>query len=337
MENKLEKIVEEARKALAEADDPRAVDQVRVEYLGRNGRLTAVLRDVGKMPPEERPQAGRLANVTKQRVAELVTQRIDELKAGARPEPAAATFDMTLPGRRPQIGHIHPLTATINEVVDIFTYLGFDLLEGPEIESEYYNFISLNMPEDHPARDMQDTFYIAHGTVLRTHTSPVQTRTMEQLDPPLRVIAAGKCYRRDADASHSPMFHQIEGFAVDVGITMADLKDTLVTFVHMYFDTDVKTRFRASYFPFVEPGAELDVECAICGGDGCRVCGGSGWSELLGCGMIHPKVFEAVGYDYEKYSGFAFGMGLDRVAMARHSIDEIRLLYENDLRFLEQF
>jgi len=337
MEKKLDSIVEEVKKALADADADRAVDQVRVEYLGRNGRITAILRDVGKMPPDERPQAGRLANVTKQRVAELIAQRREEMKTAVHRQPATAPLDITLPGRRPQIGHIHPLTATINEVVDIFTYLGFDLIEGPEVESEYYNFISLNMPDDHPARDMQDTFYITNGTVLRTHTSPVQTRTMEQLDPPLRVVAVGKCYRRDADASHSPMFHQIEGFAVDTGITVADLKDTLVSFAHMYFDPDVQTRFRSSYFPFTEPSAELDVECAICHGDGCRVCGGSGWSELLGCGMIHPKVFDAVGYDYEKYSGFAFGMGLDRLAMARHSIDEIRLLYESDLRFLEQF
>jgi len=337
MEKKLDSIVEEVKKALVDAADDRAVDQVRVEYLGRNGRITAILRDIGKMPPDERPQAGRLANVTKQRVAELIAQRREEMNTVARRKPATVPFDITLPGRHPQIGHIHPLTATINEVVDIFTYLGFDLIEGPEVESEYYNFISLNMPDDHPARDMQDTFYITDGTVLRTHTSPVQTRTMEQLDPPLRVVAVGKCYRRDADASHSPMFHQIEGFAVDAGITMADLKDTLVSFAHMYFDPDVKTRFRSSYFPFTEPSAELDVECAICHGDGCRVCGGSGWSELLGCGMIHPKVFDAVGYDYEKFSGFAFGMGLDRIAMARHSIDEIRLLYDNDLRFLEQF
>jgi len=337
MEQKLDMIVEEVKKTLGEADNDRAVDQVRVEYLGRNGRITAILRDVGKMRPDERPQAGRLANATKQRVAELIAQRSEELKTAVHRKPAAAAFDITLSGRRPQIGHIHPLTATINEVVDIFTYLGFDLLEGPEVESEYYNFISLNMPDDHPARDMQDTFYLTNGSVLRTHTSPVQTRTMEQLDPPLRVVAVGKCYRRDADASHSPMFHQIEGFAVDVGITMADLKDTLVTFAHMYFGADVRTRFRASYFPFTEPSAELDLECAICHGDGCRVCGGSGWSELLGCGMIHPKVFDAVGYDYEKHSGFAFGMGLDRIVMARHGIDEIRLLYENDLRFLEQF
>jgi len=337
MEQKLNSIVEQAEKALADVKAVGDVERVRVEYLGRNGRVTTLLREIGHLPPDERPQAGRLANIAKQRVVELVSQRIEELKSAESSRPASAAVDITLPGRMPQLGHIHPLTATINQVVDIFAYLGFDLVEGPEVETEYYNFISLNMPEDHPARDTQDTFYITDKTLLRTQTSPVQTRTMEQLDPPLRVVAVGKCYRPDADASHSPMFHQIEGFAVDKNITMVDLKDTLISFAHMYFDADVKTRFRASYFRFTEPSAELDVECAICHGTGCRVCGGTGWSELLGCGMIHPEVFRAVGYDYEKYSGFAFGMGLDRLVMAKHSIDEIRLLFENDLRFLEQF
>jgi len=336
MEQELARIVEEARLALDRAEDAGDTEKIRVEYLGRSGHITGLLRRIGSLPPEERPRAGQLANRAKKQIAQLIAERTKALET-VHIEKPQMSVDITLPGRKPPIGHIHPLTATVNEVVNIFMHLGFSLMEGPEVESEYYNFISLNMPEDHPARDMQDTFYINKETVLRTHTSPVQTRTMEQLDPPVRVIAVGKCYRRDADASHSPMFYQIEGFAVDLDITMADLKDTLVTFAHMYFDADVRTRFRTSYFPFTEPSAELDVECAICHGEGCRVCGGSGWSELLGCGMIHPQVFRAVGYDYEKYSGFAFGMGLDRLAMAKHSIDEIRLLYENDLRFLEQF
>lgn len=336
MEQELQTLIDEARLALEGADDSQTVDQIRIEFLGRSGRITGVLRQVGSLPPEERPKIGRLANEAKQEISGLIDDRTADLEkseAGL----SKSDFDITLPGRRHSLGHIHPLTATVNQVVDIFSHLGFDLMEGPEIESEYYNFISLNMPDSHPARDMQDTFYIDEKTVLRTHTSPVQTRTMEQVEPPVRVVAVGKCYRRDADASHSPMFYQIEGFAVDVDITMADLKDTLVTFAHMFFNADVKTRLRTSYFPFTEPSAELDVECAICSGTGCRVCGHSGWSELLGCGMIHPKVFESVGYDYEKYTGFAFGMGLDRITMAKHSIDEIRLLYENDLRFLEQF
>ncbi|MCD6288084.1 MAG: phenylalanine--tRNA ligase subunit alpha [Candidatus Hydrogenedentes bacterium] len=337
METELQSLIDEARTDLQSAADIQSIEQLRITYLGRNGRITAILRRVGSLPPEERPKIGQLANAAKQQISQLIDQQTKALtktKAAEKPSPS---LDISLPGKRTKLGHIHPLTATVNRVVDIFAHLGFDLMEGPEIESEYYNFISLNMPDSHPARDMQDTFYINDKTVLRTHTSPVQTRTMEQIEPPVRVVAVGKCYRRDADASHSPMFYQIEGFAVDVDITMADLKDTLVTFAHMFFNADVKTRLRTSYFPFTEPSAELDVECAICNGAGCRVCGHSGWSELLGCGMIHPKVFEHVGYDYEKFSGFAFGMGLDRVTMAKHSIDEIRLLYENDLRFLEQF
>ncbi len=338
MEQQFDTIVEAAREALAKADTIEMVEQIRNEYLGRRGgRITEMLREIGSLPPEQRPQAGKRANRAKQQVAELIAQRTQAIGTGALRKAASAAVDITLPGRKPVLGHTHPLTATINEVVDIFTRLGFDLIEGPEVESEYYNFISLNIPEDHPARDMWATFFVGEDTVLRTHTSPVQTRTMELLEPPLRVMGVGKCYRPDADVSHSPMFFQIEGFAVDTDITMADLKDTLVTFAHMYFNTDVRTRFRTSYFPFTEPSAELDVECAICHGDGCRVCGGSGWSELLGCGMIHPNVFDAVGYDSEKYTGFAFGMGLDRLTMARHNINEIRLLYENDLRFLEQF
>jgi phenylalanyl-tRNA synthetase alpha chain len=336
MEQELQTLIDEARAALDDAADTQTVEQIRIEFLGRNGRITGVLRKVGSLPPEERPKVGPLANKAKGHISELIDQRTGALKrttAGT----TTTSIDISLPGRRHQLGHIHPLTATVNRVVDIFAHLGFDLMEGPEIESEYYNFISLNMPDSHPARDMQDTFYINDKTVLRTHTSPVQIRTMEQLEPPVRVVAVGKCYRRDADASHSPMFYQIEGFAVDVDITMADLKDTLVTFAHMFFNADVKTRLRTSFFPFTEPSAELDVECAICSGKGCRVCGHTGWSELLGCGMIHPKVFESVGYDYETFSGFAFGMGLDRVTMAKHNIDEIRLLYENDMRFLEQF
>ncbi len=325
--------------ALAEiraARSPEALEGLRVKYLGRKGDLTLILRGLKDLDPDLRRQVGQESNRAKVALEEALAQILAALKATAR-RAAAQAIDVTLPGRRPPLGRLHPITRAMQEICDIFLHLGFEAVEGPEVELDWYNFEALNLPPDHPARDMQDTFYFSDQVLLRTHTSPMQIRTMEQRRPPVRIIAPGRVYRRDSDLTHTPMFHQVEGLLVDKGITFADLKGTLTTFVHQMFGPEVGVRFRPSYFPFTEPSAEVDIECVICRGEGCRVCKTTGWLEILGSGMVHPAVFEAVGYDPEEYTGFAFGLGVERVAMLKYGIDDLRLFFDNDLRFLRQF
>jgi phenylalanyl-tRNA synthetase alpha chain len=312
------------------------LERLRVKYLGRKGALTQILRSLGQLDQEQRRRVGQEANKVKQALEEALAQALAVLKEAAL-RAAAPVLDVTLPGRRLPWGRLHPLTQINREVCDIFLHLGFETVEGPEVELDYYNFEALNIPADHPARDMQDTFYFNAKVLLRTHTSPMQIRTMEQREPPVRVIAPGRVYRRDSDLTHTPMFHQVEGLLVDKGVTFADLKGVLTAFVHQMFGPEVGVRFRPSYFPFTEPSAEVDIECVICRGEGCRVCKTTGWLEVLGSGMVHPAVFEAVGYDPEEYTGFAFGLGIERIAMLKYGIDDIRLFFENDLRFLRQF
>ena len=305
------------------------------QYLGRKGFLTLLLKRLAELPKEERPIMGRLANQVKEDLHRKFKSISDSLTAKAV-EPESA-FDVTLPGRRIPLGHLHPITKTTEEICAIFSTLGFKVVEGPEVELDYYNFEALNMPKDHPARDIQDTFYISDNVVLRTHTSPMQIRIMESKSPPVSIIAPGKVYRPDSDISHTPMFHQVEGLLVDKGISFGDLKGTLTTFVHQMFAHDTKLRFRTGFFPFTEPSAEVDIQCVICKGDGCRTCSYTGWLEILGSGMVDPEVFKAVGYDPENISGFAFGMGVERIAMLKSGLDDIRLFFENDIRFLRQF
>jgi len=336
-----EKLNEIRNQALAEAklaDSLQALDRVRVAYLGRKGAMTDIMRGMGGLTPEERPAVGQLANEVKATIAEALEARKTELeRAEADKEAEKNRVDLSLPGRRPLVGHEHPVMRVANELVDIFVELGFQVATGPDVETEYYNFDSLNTPPDHPARDTHDTFFVKPGVVLRTHTSPVQMRVMEQTRPPVAVIAPGRVYRVDLDASHSPVFYQIEGLLVDKGVTFADLKGTLMLFVHRFFGANVKMRFRPHFFPFTEPSAEMDISCTVCKGKGCRVCKFSGWLEILGCGMVHPQVFRYARYDYERYSGYAFGLGVDRITMLKHAISSINYLYDNDLRFLEQF
>jgi phenylalanyl-tRNA synthetase alpha chain len=318
------------------ATSPENLDLLRVKYLGRKGALTSILRGLSKLSPEVRRQVGQEANRAKEAVEGALEQALRVLKDAERAG-AISTIDVTLPGRRLPRGRLHPLNQIMAEVCDIFLHLGFEAVTGPEVELDWYNFEALNLPPDHPARDMQDTFYFNDQVLLRTHTSPMQIRTMEQRRPPVRIIAPGKVYRRDSDITHSPMFHQVEGLLVDERVTFADLKGVLTAFVHQMFGPEVGLRFRPSYFPFTEPSAEVDIECVICRGEGCRVCKTTGWLEVLGSGMVHPAVFEAVGYDSELYTGFAFGLGIERIAMLKYGIDDIRLFFDNDLRFLRQF
>jgi len=325
-----------ALQEITKANSPDDLELLRVKYLGRKGALTSILRGLGKLAPEVRRSVGLEANRAKVALEEALEQVLRALKEAAR-QAASSTIDVTLPGRRALRGCSHPLNQIMAEVCDIFLHLGFEAVEGPEVELDWYNFEALNLPPDHPARDMQDTFYFNDKVLLRTHTSPMQIRTMEQRQPPVRIIAPGKVYRRDSDITHSPMFHQVEGLLVDKGVTFADLKGVLTAFVHQMFGPEVGVRFRPSYFPFTEPSAEVDIECVICRGEGCRVCKTTGWLEVLGSGMVHPAVFEAVGYDPETYTGFAFGLGIERIAMLKYGIDDIRLFFENDLRFLRQF
>jgi len=332
----LEALEAEATVAVAAADEG-ALEDLRVRYLGRRGSLTTILRGLGDLPPEARPVVGQRANAVKAAIEGALEARRLALRAAARVGLAADRLDSTLPGRPPMLGGLHPLTATLEDILEIFASLGFAVAEGPEVELDYYNFEALNIPKDHPARDMQDTFYITDEVLLRTHTSPVQVRVMEAQPPPVRVVVPGKVYRRDADVTHSPMFHQVEGLLVDEGVTFADLKGTLTAFVRLFFGEATRLRFRPSFFPFTEPSAEVDISCVICRGAGCRVCSQGGWLEILGAGMVDPEVFRFVGYDSERFTGFAFGMGVERIAMLRHGIDDIRLFFENDLRFLEQF
>jgi phenylalanyl-tRNA synthetase alpha chain len=331
-------IVDAARTEIARAATPAEVDQIRVRYLGKKGALTQVLRSLPSLPAAERPEAGRQANLAKAAIEEALGARVAAVEALARrARLAGERLDLSLPGRRHPAGTIHPLMRVLDEIVEVFTGMGFAVAEGPEVETDYYNFEALGIPKDHPARDMQDTFYVGEEVLLRTHTSPVQVRTMERQPPPVRIICPGKVYRRDADVTHSPMFHQVEGLAVDRGVSMADLKGTLELFARELFGADSRIRFRPSFFPFTEPSAEVDVLCFLCKGGGCRLCKASGWLEILGCGMVHPRILQAVGYDTEEVTGWAFGMGVERVAMLKYGIDDIRLFFDNDLRFLAQF
>lgn len=338
MKDRLEKLKADTLALIVTIREERELADARVRSLGRKGELTSILRGLKDLPPEDRAAVGQLANVIK---AEL-EQRFDEaeaaLAAAAEQEKLASEFlDVTLPGRRTMLGRSHILHRVTDELITIFAGLGFQLAEGPEVELDYYNFEALNIPKDHPARDMQDTFYFSDNVVLRTHTSPVQIRTMEKQQPPVRVICPGKVYRRDADITHSPMFMQVEGLWVDKNISLADLKGILTAFVHEYFGSDVSLRFRPSFFPFTEPSAEVDIRCVICGGSGCRTCSDSGWLEILGSGMVDPALYGFVNYDPEIYTGFAFGMGVERIAMLKYQIPDIRTFYENDMRFLTQF
>ena len=329
---RVDAIAREAHDAAAAAMSAADLERVRVAYLGRQGRLTLLLRSLGALPAEERPLVGAAANEAKRALEALLDER---LRRDAR---ARARLDLTLPGRRPPRGGLHPLTLVADEIIAIFAGLGFSVAEGPEIETDYYNFEALNIPRDHPARDMQDTLYLSGETLLRTHTSPVQVRTMQARRPPVRIIVPGKVYRRDvADMSHSPMFHQVEGLAVDRSITMGDLKGTLELFAREMFGPQSRIRFRPSFFPFTEPSAEVDVLCFLCRGAGCRLCKQGGWLEILGSGMVHPRVLCNVGYDPEEVTGWAFGMGIERIAMLKYGIDDLRLFFDNDLRFLRQF
>jgi phenylalanyl-tRNA synthetase alpha chain len=333
-----EEILAQASTALADAQDLTQLDQVRVHYLGKKGLLTQLMKELGALEPEQRREAGQKINQAKDRFQELLDARKALLEANELAvRLAGERIDVTLPGRGQAVAGLHPVTTTLRRIAKIFTSAGFRTVEGPEIEDDYHNFEALNIPAHHPARAMHDTFYFDAHTVLRTHTSPVQIRVMESEEPPLKVIAPGRVYRCDSDLTHSPMFHQVEGFLVDRDVSFADLKGVIYDFLQAFFEKDSQVRFRPSYFPFTEPSAEVDIECVICSGSGCRVCGQSGWLEVMGCGMIHPEVFKAVNIDSEKYTGFAFGMGVERLAMLRYGINDLRLFFENDLKFLQQF
>jgi phenylalanyl-tRNA synthetase alpha chain len=334
----LEGLAEKAQQAIEAAQDLAALDQVRVGYLGKSGQLTAQLKQLGKLPPEQRPKAGQAINKIKQALQQDIEVRKTALESEQlNRRLASETIDVTLPGRGISRGGLHPVTRSLERVERLFAHAGFEVVEGPEIEDDYHNFEALNIPEHHPARAMHDTFYFDAHLLLRTHTSPVQIRTMEHDGPPLKIIAPGRVYRCDSDLTHTPMFHQVEGLLVDEYVTFADLKGVLYDFLSNFFEKDLKLRFRPSYFPFTEPSAEVDIECVMCGGDGCRVCGQTGWIEVLGCGMVHPEVFRHVGIDSEKYTGYAFGVGIERLTMLRYGVNDLRLFFENDLRFLRQF
>jgi len=338
MSTELERILDDAQAAVSAAEDERALDAVRVHYLGKKGQLTALLKNLGKLSPEERPQAGAAINAAKEHVQGWLASRktalsADQLEAAL----SADRVDVTLPGRHQSTGGLHPVTSVLLRIEAIFAGAGYDVVTGPEIEDDYHNFEALNIPAHHPARAMHDTFYFGDGTLLRTHTSPSQVHVMEQQAPPIRVICPGRVYRRDSDLTHSPMFQQVEGLVVDKGVSFADLKGTVIEFLQTFFERDLEVRFRPSYFPFTEPSAEVDVQCVHCLGHGCRVCSQTGWLEVMGCGLVHPRVLEMSGIDSEVYSGFAFGMGGDRLAMLLYEVDDLRLFYENDLRFLRQF
>lgn len=334
-----EEILTQARRAIADAVDLQTLAAVRVQFLGRNGKITDLAKQTGTLPAEKRPEHGKVVNAVKRAVELLITEREIELGASELDrEITIGAVDTTLPGRNPQIGGRHPVSQTIDRIETIFGTMGFAVHEGPEIEDDIHNFEALNIPPEHPARAMHDTFYCDNGLLLRTHTSPVQIRAMETQSPPLRLIAPGRVYRRDSDLTHSPMFHQVEGLMVDRAISFAHLKGVLITFLKCFFERNtLDTRFRPSFFPFTEPSAEVDMRCVQCDGNGCNVCRGTGWLEVLGCGMVHRNVLGHVGIDPEQFTGFAFGMGVERLAMLRHGIDDLRLFFDNDLRFLRQF
>ena len=339
MKQRLEEIKLSAVEEVKNSSTLPEIEEIRVKYLGKKGELTAILKQMGSLSPEERPVMGQLVNKAKAEVEELITAKTEELKNAATLQKLKEeTIDITMPAKKGSVGHLHPLNSVLNNMIDIFQSMGFDIVDGPEVETEHYCFEALNVPADHPARDMQDTFYLAENLLLRTQTSAAQIRVMENRKPPIRIICPGRVFRADeVDATHSPVFHQIEGLVVDKGVTMCDLKGVLEQFAHEIYGKDTAVKFRPSFFPFTEPSVEVDVTCSECGGKGCRVCKGSGWIEILGAGMVHPNVLRNCGIDPDEYSGFAFGIGLDRLTTTSHKISDIRLLFENDKRFLEQF
>jgi phenylalanyl-tRNA synthetase alpha chain len=337
MEQELQSLETEARQGLQNLDDKNLLEDFRIRFLGRKGKFSTIMRQLGTVAAEDRPRIGQLANNIKADIEKLFEDKLQALDKAAGGFDTHTGPDLTLPGRYPAAGKLHPVTQVMRETCEIFENLGFSVAEGPDIELDYYNFEALNIPAHHPARDMHDTFYVSDSVLLRTHTSPMQARIMEAQQPPLRVIAPGKVYRCDSDITHTPMFHQVEGFLVDTNISFADLKGVLTVFTQKMFKKDLPLRFRPSFFPFTEPSAEVDIACVMCDGAGCRVCKKTGWLEILGSGMIDPEVFKMVGYDPEIYSGFAFGLGIERIAMLKYGIDDIRLFYENDQRFLSQF
>jgi phenylalanyl-tRNA synthetase alpha chain len=339
MVDRIEELGKLFRQEIANITTTEELEILRIKYLGRKGLFMEIFADIRNLPPEDRPKVGELANQAKNNAFSEWNKKKEEIELkGEKKEEGKELIDITLPGKKFSLGRKHPITLTLDEIKNIFVSLGFRIVDGPEVETEYYNFEALNMDLDHPARDMWSTLYIGEGVLLRTHTSPVQIRVMEKESPPLAIIAPGKCYRRDAiDASHSPMFHQVEGLLVDEGVSFANLKGVLTHFCRRMFGGETKVRFRPSFFPFTEPSVEVDIQCVICEGKGCSVCKQSGWLEILGAGMVNPKVFEFVNYDTKKYTGFAFGMGVERIAMLRYGIDDMRLFFENDLRFLKQF
>jgi len=334
----LDKLVAEANQAIQQSQDLKVLEQLRIDYLGKKGVITAQLKQLGKLAADERPAVGEKINIAKQAVHAVLEQKKTSLKTiELAKKLASETIDVTLPGRGQHGGSFHPVTQTIDRIVSLFASAGFEVAEGPEIEDDQHNFEALNIPANHPARAMHDTFYVDESTVLRTHTSPVQIRVMENNEPPLHVIAPGRVYRCDSDLTHTPMFHQIEGFVVDKDVSFAHLKGLLDQFLSAFFEKELSLRFRPSYFPFTEPSAEVDIACVMCEGKGCRVCSHTGWLEIMGCGMIHPNVFNATGIDNEEYTGFAFGLGVERMAMLRYGVNDLRLFFENDSRFLHQF
>lgn len=337
--NNLEEIVNKAREDFAQAITPADLENVKARYLGKQGAISLLLKDLGKLAPEERRALGAQVNEAKAQIeANLIARRASLAEAELQARLQSSAVDVTLPGRGLGLGGLHPVTRTLARITSLFHAMGFSVAEGPEIESDYYNFTALNIPENHPARAMHDTFYIDAQHVLRTHTSPVQIRYMQSHQPPLKIIAPGRVYRCDSDVTHTPMFHQVEGLWVDESMSFAALKGVLIDFLQRFFEKDdLRVRFRPSFFPFTEPSAEVDIGCVMCGGDGCRVCSQSGWLEILGCGMVHPNVFAQVNIDSEKYLGFAFGLGVERLAMLRYGVNDLRLFFENDLRFLRQF
>jgi phenylalanyl-tRNA synthetase alpha chain len=334
MKQEIETLVQETLDRLAHINDAADLERLRIEVLGRKGKISRLFKNLGSLPGEDRPELGRLLNEARARLETAFEKGASQITTVSTQR---SGLDISLPGRLPHLGHLHPISQVSVEITEIFQRLGFAVVEGPDVELDYYNFEALNIPKDHPARDMQDTFYVTDNIVLRTHTSPIQVRVMEKQSPPVRIIAPGKAYRCDSDMTHTPMFHQVEGLMVDRDVSFADLKGVLTTFVHQMFGRDVDLRFRPSFFPFTEPSAEVDIQCVMCRGEGCRVCSETGWLEILGSGMVDPEVFKMVGYDPEEFTGYAFGMGIERIAMLKYGINDLRLFFDNDLRFLEQF
>jgi len=334
MKQQIDTLLQETLDRLARLEDAKELEKLRIEVLGRKGEIARLFKQLGASPGEERPVLGKLLNEARSRLENAFQEVKLQTSAVSR---RVSDLDISLPGRLPYLGHLHPITRVSMEITEIFQRLGFGVVEGPDVELDYYNFEALNIPKDHPARDMQDTFYVTDNIVLRTHTSPIQVRVMEKQPPPVRIIAPGKAYRCDSDMTHTPMFHQVEGLVVDKDVSFGDLKGVLTIFVQQMFGEDVGLRFRPSFFPFTEPSAEVDIQCVMCRGEGCRVCSETGWLEILGSGMVDPEVFKMVGYDPEEVTGYAFGMGIERIAMLKYGINDLRLFFDNDLRFLEQF